>query len=97
MYMTMLGMAAFMDWRGGLRTAQGITWFAIGAVIGWPFAAALITPYILEEIILATFSRQGIDAVGRLIDGIVRGLFVIVRSFDKICMRGICANSSIGF
>lgn len=78
MYGTILGLTAFMDWSGGLRTAQGIMWFGIGAVFGWPFAAALVLPFIFEELLLASLTRQGIESVWRLLDGIVRSLIALV-------------------
>ncbi|KAI9710855.1 MAG: hypothetical protein M1812_007307 [Candelaria pacifica] len=77
MYTNMLGMAAFMDWRGGLRTAQGIFWFATGGIVGWPFATILITPFMLEELGLATLSKQAWDTGSRLLDGTVRSLLVL--------------------
>ncbi|KAK7927395.1 family 22 glycosyltransferase [Apiospora marii] len=58
MYMSLLGAAAFMNWRGGLRTSQGIFWFAVGGVVGWPFAAALCAPFLLEEAIFALMSDK---------------------------------------
>nr|POE93595.1 alpha-1,2-mannosyltransferase alg9 [Quercus suber] len=79
MYFVMLAMAAFMDWRGGLRTAQGIFSIGVGACLGWPFAAALIVPFALEELLLGSLS----DTAGmkqlfwRVVDGIVRTLFVV--------------------
>jgi len=78
MYMTMLGTAAFMDWQGGLRTAQGIMWFGIGAVLGWPFAGALVIPFIIEELILASVTESGIECTRRIVDGFVRSLIVLV-------------------
>lgn len=53
MYAVMLGACAFMDWRGGLKTATGILWFAVAGVLGWPFASALCIPFLIEEAILA--------------------------------------------
>ncbi|KAI9793977.1 MAG: mannosyltransferase [Piccolia ochrophora] len=74
----MLGMAAFMDWRGGLRTAQGIMWFGIGGVLGWPFAIALALPFLLEEGVLAVVSKTGIEStLWRILDGVVRSLIVL--------------------
>nr|POF04709.1 alpha-1,2-mannosyltransferase alg9 [Quercus suber] len=79
MYFVMLAMAAFMDWRGGLRTAQGIFCLGVGACLGWPFAAALGIPFALEELLLGSLS----DSTGmkqlfwRTVDGIVRTLIVI--------------------
>ncbi|KAL1887519.1 mannosyltransferase [Ceratocystis pirilliformis] len=58
MYTTILGTNSFMNWRGGLHTSQGMFWFAIGAVFGWPFAYALMVPFIAEELILAIISSQ---------------------------------------
>lgn len=80
MYTTMLGMSAFMDWSGGPKTAQGIMWFGIGGIIGWPFATALIVPFIAEELILASLTREGIEVFRRFLDGTVRSLLVLVRS-----------------
>lgn len=47
---TMLGVAAFMDWRGRLRTVEGIAWFAVGGIIGWPFSLLLAVPFLLEDL-----------------------------------------------
>ncbi|KAL4970582.1 Alg9-like mannosyltransferase family-domain-containing protein [Aspergillus stella-maris] len=52
MYASMLGLAAFLDWRGGQKTAQGIIWFGLGAIVGWPFAGALLLPLLFEEIVI---------------------------------------------
>jgi len=79
MYCTMLGVAAFMDWRGGLRTAQGIMWFGIGAVLGWPFAAALVLPFAAEEIFVAYVTGDVLPTAQRFLDGIVRSFIVLVR------------------
>jgi alpha-1,2-mannosyltransferase len=78
MYTTMLGMSAFMDWGGGIKTAQGIMWFAVGSLLGWPFAAALVLPFVLEELLLATFTGEPYEAFRRLLDGAVRSLIVLV-------------------
>jgi alpha-1,2-mannosyltransferase len=72
MYMAMLGMSSFMDWRGGLRTNNGILSFGIGAVLGWPFAAALSFPYLLEELVLANLSGELADTLHRFLDGLAR-------------------------
>lgn len=80
MYTTMLSMAAFMDWRGGLQTARGIFWFAVGGILGWPFAAALSIPFLLEEICFAVIgSRSAFDElVLRFLRGIRAALLVLV-------------------
>ncbi|EKD18667.1 Alg9-like mannosyltransferase [Drepanopeziza brunnea f. sp. 'multigermtubi' MB_m1] len=83
MYMTMLGMAQFMNWRGGLKTAQGIFCFAIGGILGWPFAMALSAPFLFEEVVFAFLSSKDalIDAVMRFIRGIVAALIVLLFEF----------------
>lgn len=76
----MLGMAAFMNWRGGLKTAQGIFFFAVGGVLGWPFSMALSAPFLFEEVVLAFLSSKDalIDVIMRFTRGIVAGLLVLV-------------------
>lgn len=79
MYTTMLGMAAFINWRGGLKTAQGIFWFAVGGVLGWPFSIALAAPFLLEELIFAVVSSRDAlpTAIMRFIRGTVAALLVV--------------------
>ena len=79
MYTVMLGTTAFMDWRGGPKTAPGMMWFGIGAIIGWPFAGALIAPFIAEEILFASITGQAFESARRFLDGTVRCLLVLVR------------------
>lgn len=79
MYCTMNGIAAFMNWQGGLRTAQGIMWFGIGATVGWPFAGVLVAPFIAEELLYASMTGQGIETITRFVYGAVRSLLVLVR------------------
>ncbi|KAK1241352.1 hypothetical protein MKX08_001326 [Trichoderma sp. CBMAI-0020] len=83
MYAGMLGAASFMNWRGGLKTWQGITWFAVAGILGWPFAAALCVPYVLEELILAVFSDRDslIEALIRLVRGVIASLIVLFFDF----------------
>lgn len=69
MYTTMLGVAAFMDWRGGVRTAQAIWAMGTGASLGWPFAGALIIPFMFEEFLLADLSGQLVEFLRRTLDG----------------------------
>ncbi|KAF2457653.1 Alg9-like mannosyltransferase family-domain-containing protein [Lineolata rhizophorae] len=77
MYAGMLGTAAFMDWKGGIKTAQGIMWFGIGASIGWPFAGALALPWLAEELVLAAITGQVVDMATRVLDGTVRSMIVL--------------------
>lgn len=79
MYFVTLGAAAFMDWRGGLRTAQGIWCFGIGACIGWPFAAAMAVPFLLEELLMALVSdAEAVKNLSwRIADGVLRALIIL--------------------
>jgi alpha-1,2-mannosyltransferase len=86
MYTTMAGMAAFMNWRGGLKTSQGIFWFAVGGILGWPFAMALCIPFLFEEVVFASLSSKEafIDVIMRFIRGGVAALLVLV-SLNQHC------------
>ncbi|EGR51150.1 glycosyltransferase family 22 [Trichoderma reesei QM6a] len=79
MYMAMLGAASFMNWRGGLKTWQGMAWFAVAGILGWPFAAALCAPYLLEEFILVLFSDRSslIEALIRFVRGVIAAFLVL--------------------
>lgn len=82
MYTAMLGAVAFMNWRGGIKTSQGMAWFAMGGVVGWPFAAALCAPFLLEEGIIALFSLRDkerfFEAVIRVSRGVVAAVVIVV-------------------
>lgn len=80
MYAVMIGAASFMNWRGGLKTAHGIFWFALAGVLGWPFASALCAPFMLEEVLLMLFSSKEslIESFVRIGRGVMAGLLVIV-------------------
>ncbi|CAO2654437.1 Nn.00g111700.m01.CDS01 [Neocucurbitaria sp. VM-36] len=78
MYTTMLGFSAFMDWSRGIKTAQGVMWFGIGSVLGWPFAGALVIPFVFEEMILASITGEVFDGFWRLLQGAARSLVVLV-------------------
>ena len=51
MYTSMMGLATFIGSRNGSKTREGITWFGLGATIGWPFSAALILPLFTDELV----------------------------------------------
>lgn len=80
MLTTMMGMSEFMDWQGGLKTANGITWFGIGAIIGWPFSGALILPLLLDEFVYVRLTGIS-DSAFRILNGVVRVFIVAVSSF----------------
>lgn len=79
MYTSMAGLAAFLGRQGGSKTARGIMWFGVGAVIGWPFAGALVLPLLLDEIVLGARTGEVASTIARVIDGAARCLAVLVR------------------
>ena len=66
-----------MDWHGGPKTAVGIMWFGIGALLGWPFAGALIIPFVIEDWLTAGLMGATFDFFSRYLDGVVRCLIVL--------------------
>ncbi|KAI1133223.1 glycosyltransferase family 22 protein [Nemania abortiva] len=80
MYMSFLGAAAFMNWRGGLKTSWGIWWFAVGGILGWPFASALCAPFMLEEAIFAVISdrERFWETMLRVARGVTAGLLLML-------------------
>lgn len=82
MYTAMLGMAAFMDWHGGLKTAEGIMWFGIGGVVGWPFSIALIGPFLIEDLYFASMTAELSEVIFRYLDGVVRTFIALVSTCE---------------
>ena len=78
MYTAMMGAAAFMSVQDGLKTTDGIMWFGIGATVGWPFAAALILPFISDELIYLRRTADIIGVTSRVLGGALRILAILV-------------------
>ncbi|RYC61856.1 hypothetical protein CHU98_g4363 [Xylaria longipes] len=80
MYMSFLGAAAFMNWRGGVKTSWGIWWFAVGGILGWPFASALCAPFMLEEAIFALMSdrERFWESMLRVLRGVIAALLLVL-------------------
>ncbi|KAB8237336.1 dolichyl-P-Man:Man(6)GlcNAc(2)-PP-dolichol alpha-1,2-mannosyltransferase [Aspergillus alliaceus] len=76
MYMSMLGLSAFLDWRRQ-KIAQGIMWFGVGAIVGWPFAGALVVPLLLAEITVGSFSGSLGTIISRIINGAMGCLVIL--------------------
>jgi alpha-1,2-mannosyltransferase len=95
----MLGAAAFVDPPAGQwRTARGVEWFAAGALLGWPFAAVLVAPYVALEGVLAVLGGGVVALAGRLLDGAVRAGGILVRQ-NRVAegtemLKG-CAGSAV--
>lgn len=83
----MLGLASFLDWRGGQKTAQGIMWFGLGAIMGWPFAGALIIPLLLEEVAISFIAGTLGNLFVDIFKGIIRCLAILVRFFRLLLLR----------
>ena len=78
MYTAMMGAAAFRDVKDGLRTTEGIIWFGIGATVGWPFSAALIAPFIFDELAYLKWTADVNGVTSRVLGGVLRTLAVVV-------------------
>jgi len=72
-----------------MKTAQGIFWFAVGGVLGWPFSVALAAPFLVEEFVLAILSsREAMaSAAIRLLRGTGASLFVLVSCISGARIR----------
>ncbi|EXK32080.1 alpha-1,2-mannosyltransferase [Fusarium oxysporum f. sp. lycopersici 4287] len=83
MYLVTVGAAAFMNWRGGLKTSQGMFWFAAAGILGWPFAAALCAPFMLEELILLVFGDKTAlwEAFVRIGRGVVSAILLLAGDY----------------
>jgi len=78
MYTTMLGMASFIDRRRGFRTVQGIFWFAVGGLLGWPFSMVMCIPFVFEEIFMGCVTWGLVPTVLRLVKGGLVSLILLV-------------------
>lgn len=78
MYTAMMGAAAFMDGKDGSKTTEGITWFGIGATVGWPFSAALILPFVPDELVYLKRTADVIGVASRVLGGVLRILAIVV-------------------
>lgn len=77
MYTSSLALTAFMDWHGGVKTNAGIMYFGIGALLGWPFAGALIIPFVVEDWILAVIGFDFWETFRSYLDGFVRCIIIL--------------------
>lgn len=84
MYTTMLGMVAFIDRRKGFRTAEGVFWFAVGGLLGWPFSMAMVIPHIAEELFMAAVSWGVFPTTARLIKGGIASLLLLVGFLNSV-------------
>ena len=56
-------------------------WFGVGAIVGWPFAGALIGPLLVEEVIFGFMSGSMLDTFYGILDGAVRCGLILVCHF----------------
>lgn len=78
MITTTLALGAFMSLRGGAKTETGIFWFAVGAMLGWPFAGVLITTFVLEDWVVALLSNEPESTFRNYVSGAMRFLPVLL-------------------
>ncbi|KAF2670958.1 mannosyl transferase [Microthyrium microscopicum] len=92
MYTTMMGAASFMDWqKDHAHLPSGIMWFSLGAVLGWPFAGALILPYMALEAFEACRNQTITSFIRATSLGGLRALLIVfwqsgidIRLYDKV-------------
>lgn len=78
MYTSALGLTSFVDSHGGAKTASGIMWFGIGALLGWPFSGALIIPFVVHDWLIALVGQVDLGETFRqYLNGVVRCLIVL--------------------
>ncbi|KAL6715177.1 mannosyltransferase [Lecanora helva] len=77
MYTSMMGLAAFLSTWSDSKTRQGITWFGIGATVGWPFSAALILPLFADELTYIWVTGRISEVADRALGGVVRTLLIM--------------------
>jgi alpha-1,2-mannosyltransferase len=78
MYAAMIGAAAFMDWQGPPSISNWISSFGVGAVLGWPFAGALVLPFAAAEFANSILDGYVVDMFFEAIAGIARCGLVLV-------------------
>ena len=94
MYTSMLGMSSFLDGRSGSKIHEGIMWFGIGGIVGWPFATVLMAPFLAEELLLVTITKDYIEIGRRFLDGIVRCAIVLVKQILMSWMKNHLLNTA---
>ncbi|EEA25590.1 mannosyltransferase [Talaromyces marneffei ATCC 18224] len=77
MYTSMLGLTAFLDRSGKNKIAEGIMWFGIGAIVGWPFSGALLLPLLTEEVLSSIFSGHLGNTLRQIVNGGIRCIVIL--------------------
>jgi len=57
MYTTMLAFAASFKESSKKRTSYVIFFYALGGLLGWPFSAVLVFPFVFEDILLPSIKK----------------------------------------
>jgi len=59
MYTTMLAFASSLQESSKKRTFYVIFLYALGGLLGWPFSAALVLPFVFEDILIPSIKTKG--------------------------------------
>ena len=84
MYTSMVGLAGLLGRKSRSKTARGIMWFGVGAVVGWPFAGALVLPFLLDEIVVGASTGEVAATISGIVDGAARCLAILVRDSFRL-------------
>jgi alpha-1,2-mannosyltransferase len=82
MYASMLGVAAFLDSHGQGKAGEGIMWFGLGAILGWPFAGVLIVPLLVRKLVDALAFGDLQTILYDIANGVVKGLLILVSLYS---------------
>ena len=97
MYTTMLGIATFIErpTARALRTVEGVFWFALGGLLGWPFSTAIALPFIVQHL-LVWFRTSGLIRILRVfLDAVLVVLGVLVTT-PELPMNGKTVDHRVG-
>lgn len=78
MYCSMQAVACLLTPRSRRNFAAGMTWFAAGTILGWPFVAVLAAPFVFEELYASLAGGDLSGCIRRIADGLIRSVSILV-------------------
>ena len=80
MFCTTMALASCMKFKARGNLVNGVTWLAVGTVIGWPFAGLLSLPFVAVEVF--RFFPLGANRVQNLARLALQSLVILVRNWS---------------